>query len=88
VCIGHGGFFALHKQGRIRPANRVNRRLRQLEAAGRLPTLLVSHPAWIAVRAKGARAALVAREMVEAFEAGDAAWIAALRKVRQTGLIP
>lgn len=87
VCLKHGGFFALHRQGRIKPSFRTNRQLKKLQALGQIPQGLVEHPAWIACRARGYRAALLARELWQAWDAGGLAWVAALRKVKEAGLI-
>lgn len=71
----------------MQPNYRVNRRLKVLEREGQLDPELVRHPVWRAVRAKGSRASLLAREIVEAWTAGGAAWVAVLRKTKEAGLL-
>jgi hypothetical protein len=87
ACFRHGGAAVMAKQGRLRPERRVNRRLRAVEAAGRVPRELAMHPAWIAARRRGWKAALVARELLAGWFAGGAAWVKALASARDAGLI-
>jgi len=87
VCMWHGGWKALHNQGRLPVRYRINRQLRNLEEAGQIPQELVTHPAWIAVRAKGSRGAYVAEEMWKAWSEGGVAWVRTLRKLKDAGLV-